>query len=66
MTVATSKRPIERKPSTKKTSPSKTQSNSDSIQSRLSNSKLIQNLGSSNNGIQINIEGDLITVYGRD
>ena len=66
MTVATAKRPIERKPSSKKTSPSKPQSISDSIQSSLSTSKLIQNLGSSNNGIQYNIEGDLRTAYGRD
>ncbi len=66
MTVATSKRPIERKLSTKKTSPSKPQSISAAIHSSLSTSKLIQNLGSSNNGIQFNTEGDLRTAYGRD
>ena len=66
MTVATSKRPIERKASPKKTSPSKPQSSLSAIQSSLSNSKLIQNLGSSNNGIQFNIDGDLRTAYGRD
>jgi len=66
MTVATSKKPIEKKPSTKKTSPSNTQSVSVLIQSSLPTSKLIQNLGSSNNGIQFNIVGDLRTAYGRD
>ena len=66
MTIATSKRPIEKKPSTKKASASKPQSISAVIQSNLSTSKLIQNLGSSNNGIQFNIDGDLRTAYGRD
>ena len=66
MTVATSKRPIERKPSTKKTSSSKPQSIPAAIQFNLSTSKLIQNLGSSNNGIQFKTEGDLRTAYGRD
>ena len=66
MTVATSKRPIEKKPSTKRTSPSKPQTIPAAIQSSLSTSKLIQNLGSSNNGVQFNIEKDLRTAYGRD
>ncbi len=66
MTVATSKRPIERKPTKKKASPSKPQSISAAIQPSLSTSKLIQNLGSSNNGIQFKIEGDLRSAYGRD
>ena len=66
MTVATSKRPTERKASKKKTSPSNPQSIPAAIQSSLSTSKLIQNLGSSNNGIQFNIDGNLRTTYGRD
>ncbi len=66
MTIATSKRPIKGKPSTKQTSPSKPQSIPTAIQSSLSTSKLIQNLGSSNNGVQFNIEEDLRTAYGRD
>ena len=66
MTVATSKRPIEKKTSTKKAAHSKPQSIPTTIQSSLSTSKLIQNLGSSNNGIQFNIDGDLRTAYGRD
>ena len=66
MTVVTSKRPIERKQATKKTSPSKPQSVPAAIQFSLATSKLIQNLGSSNNGIQFKIEEDLRTAYGRD
>ena len=66
MTVATSKRPIERKASTKRTSPSKPQSIPSANQSIFPTSKLIQNLGSSNNGVQLKIEGDLRTAYGRD
>ena len=52
MTIATSKRPIEKKPSTKKASASKPQSISAAIQSSLSTSKLIQNLGSSNKALK--------------
>ena len=35
-------------------------------QSRFSTSKLIQNLGSGNEGIQFNFVGDLRTAHGRD
>ncbi len=66
MTVATSKEPAKRKPSTMKTSPSKPQSIAATIKPIVSTSKLIQNLGSSNNGVQFKIEGNLKTAYGRD
>ena len=66
MTVAKSKRPVERKPSTLKTSPSNRQSIAATINPIVSTSKLIQNLGSSNNGVQFKIEGNLKTAYGRD
>ncbi len=35
-------------------------------QSRFTTSKLIQNLGSGNNGVQFNFSGDLRTAHGRD
>ena len=35
-------------------------------QSRFTSSKLIQNLGSGNHGVQFNFVGDLRTAHGRD
>ncbi|AAP99663.1 putative protein family PM-26 [Prochlorococcus marinus str. SS51] len=35
-------------------------------QSRFTTSKLIQNLGSGNNGVQFNFSGNLRTAHGRD
>ena len=43
-----------------------TQSGYASTQSRFANSKLIQNLGSSNFGVQFSFVSDLRTAYGRD
>ena len=37
-----------------------------STQARFTTSKLIQNLGSGNNGVQFNFVGDLRTAHGRD
>tara|TARA_B100000700_G_scaffold269935_1_gene311635 strand:- start:203 stop:394 length:192 start_codon:yes stop_codon:yes gene_type:complete len=44
----------------------KSQSIYSSTQSRFANSKLIQNLGSSNDGVQFNFSNTLRTAYGRD
>tara|TARA_Y100001968_G_C19298154_1_gene687651 strand:+ start:727 stop:927 length:201 start_codon:yes stop_codon:yes gene_type:complete len=59
------------KPSTaRKASPSKSingsQSRYASSQSRFATSKLIQNLGSSNNGVQFTFVSNLRTAFGRD
>ena len=44
----------------------KSQSIYSSTQSRFATSQLIQNLGSSNNGVQFNFVSTLRTAYGRD
>ena len=65
MTSATATRPTAKKTSSK--SPVlKSQSIYASTQSRFATSKLIQNLGSSNNGVQFNFSNTLRTAYGRD
>tara|TARA_B100000700_G_scaffold325819_1_gene435618 strand:+ start:4584 stop:4769 length:186 start_codon:yes stop_codon:yes gene_type:complete len=61
MTSATATR------STAKKSPAvKSQSFYSSTQSRFATSKLIQNLGSANDGVQFNFSSTLRTAYGRD
>ena len=54
------------KTTVKKKSTVKSQSIFSSTQSRFASSKLIQNLGSSNAGLQFNFSGSLRTAYGRD
>tara|TARA_B100000214_G_C23825066_1_gene561513 strand:- start:147 stop:347 length:201 start_codon:yes stop_codon:yes gene_type:complete len=66
MTSATATRATTRKATTAKSSSVKTKSIYSSTQSRFANSKLIQNLGSSNDGVQFNFSGALRTAYGRD
>ena len=66
MTSATATRAASKKTTGQKTSPVKSQSFYSSTQSRFANSKLIQNLGSANDGIQFNFVSDLRTAYGRD
>ncbi len=64
MSVATASKPA----TARKNSNHGTQSKSlyASTQSRFSTSKLIQNLGSGNSGIQLSLEEKLRTVHGRD
>ena len=54
------------KPTAKKTVIHRHQSRYASTQSRFATAKLIQNLGSSNDGIQFKFANDLRTSYGRD
>ena len=54
------------KASAKKTAAVKSQSIYASTQSRFATSKLIQNLGSSNAGVQFNFSSELRTAFGRD
>ena len=54
------------KASAKKTAALKSQSIYSSTQSRFATSKLIQNLGSSNAGVQFDFSSELRTAYGRD
>ena len=54
------------KATAKKTAAVKSQSIYSSTQSRFANSKLIQNLGSSNDGVQFDFSGALRTAFGRD
>ena len=54
------------KATAKKTAAVKSQSIYSSTQSRFASSKLIQNLGSSNDGVQFNFSSGLRTAYGRD
>ena len=54
------------KPTTKKAIVQKHQSLYASTQSRFASAKLIQNLGSSNNGVQFDFKNELRTAYGRD
>jgi len=66
MTSATATRSTGRKTAAVKSSSLKTQSIYSSTQSRFATSKLIQNLGSSNDGVQFNFASTLRTAYGRD
>ena len=54
------------KATAKKAAAVKSQSIDASTQSRFASSKLIQNLGSSNNGVQFDFSSELRTAYGRD
>jgi len=54
------------KATAKKTTAIKSQSLYSSNQSRFASSKLIQNLGSSNDGVQFNFSSGLRTAFGRD
>ncbi len=54
------------KSTAKKTSTVKSQSIYSSTQARFATSKLIQNLGSSNDGVQFDFSSALRTAYGRD
>ena len=66
MTSATATRATTKKPAAVKSTAVKSQSIYSSTQSRFATSKLIQNLGSSNNGVQFNFVSTLRTAYGRD
>tara|TARA_Y100001968_G_scaffold74101_1_gene65508 strand:+ start:3250 stop:3450 length:201 start_codon:yes stop_codon:yes gene_type:complete len=66
MTSATATKATTKKTTTIKTSTVKVQSLYSSTQSRFASSKLIQNLGSSNDGVQFNFANSLRTAYGRD
>ena len=66
MTSATATRATSKKTTTVKSAVVKSQSIYSSTQSRFANSKLIQNLGSSNDGVQFNFSDSLRTAYGRD
>ena len=66
MTSATATRASAKKTTALKTSTIKSQSIYASTQSRFASSKLIQNLGSSNDGVQFNFANTLRTAYGRD
>ena len=54
------------KATAKKTASVKSQSIYSSTQSRFASSKLIQNLGSSNDGVQFVFSSELRTAFGRD
>ena len=66
MTSATATKATAKKTAAVKSSVVKTQSNYSSTQSRFANSKLIQNLGSSNDGVQFDFSSSLRTAFGRD
>ena len=66
MTSATATRTTAKKTAAVKSQAVKTQSIYSSTQSRFTTSKLIQNLGSSNDGVQFNFSSTLRTAYGRD
>ena len=66
MTSATATRGTAKKTTAVKPAEVKSQLIYSSTQSRFANSKLIQNLGSSNNGIQFDFSSTLRTAYGRD
>ena len=63
MTAATANKPETKKA---RAAAPRTQSINVSTQSKFATSKLIQNLGSSNDGIQFSFLNDLRTAYGRD
>ena len=66
MTSATATRGTAKKSAAIKSPAVKSQSIYSSTQSRFATSKLVQNLGSSNNGVQFNFSSTLRTAYGRD
>ena len=66
MTSASATKTTVKKTSAAKSTAVKSQSIFSSTQSRFASSKLIQNLGSSNDGVQFNFSSSLRTAYGRD
>ena len=66
MTSATATKATAKKTAAVKSSAVKSQSIDSSTQSRFASSKLIQNLGSSNDGVQFDFSGSLRTAFGRD
>jgi len=66
MTSATATRGTAKKTAVVKSAEVKTQSIYASTQSRFASSKLIQNLGSSNDGVQFVFSSSLRTAFGRD
>ncbi len=66
MTSATGTKATTKKTAAIKSSAVKSQSIYSSTQSRFASSKLIQNLGSSNDGIQFNFSSAVRTAFGRD
>ena len=66
MTSATASRGTTKKTATTKSSAVNSQSIYSSTQSRFASSKLIQNLGSANDGVQFKFSSTLRTAYGRD
>ena len=66
MTSATATKSTVKKTSAAKSSAVKSQSIYSSTQSRFATSKLIQNLGSSNDGVQFDFSSGLRTAFGRD
>ena len=66
MTSATATRATAKKSAAVKSPAVKSQSIYSSTQSRFATSKLIQNLGSSNDGVQFDFSSALRTAYGRD
>ena len=63
MTSATETKATAKKTAAVKSSSVKSQSIYSSTQSRFASSKLIQNLGSSNNGVQFDFSSDLRTAF---
>ena len=66
MTSATATKSTAKKTSAAKSTTVKSQSIYSSTQSRFASSKLIQNLGSSNDGVQFEFSSGLRTAFGRD
>ena len=66
MTSATATKATSKKTTAVKTSGERSQSLYSSTQSRFSSSKLIQNLGSYNDGVQFDFTSGLRTAFGRD
>jgi len=66
MTSATATKATAKKTVAVKSSAVKSQSIYSSTQSRFASSKLIQNLGSYNDGVQFNFSRGLRTAFGRD
>ena len=66
MTSATATKATAKKTAPVKSAAVKSQSIYSSTQSRFASSKLIQNLGSSNDGVQFEFSSALRTAFGRD
>jgi len=66
MTSATATKATAKKTAAVKSSTVRSQSIYSSTQSRFASSKLIQNLGSSNDGVQFDFSSSLRTAFGRD